>query len=101
MKIFITMQDLQQLDPQDPAFEVVRKQLESMSDLYPENGYLVLVEETDTERAPCVTGGTALLGLDIMSAWEGCIKRDGLYLPDLPDNNCLRDRPDPAVCRYG
>jgi len=76
MKIFITMQDLQQLHPQDPAFEVVRKQLEHMSDMYPRNGFLTLIEKTDMGEPIVLPERT----LNLASVgWEGVTKRGGHY----------------------
>jgi hypothetical protein len=76
MKIFISMRDLQQLHPQDPAFEVVRKQLEHMSDMYPQNGFLTLIEKTDMGE-PIVLPERTLTLANV--CWEGVTKRDGHY----------------------
>lgn len=68
MKIFVTKLDLKQLDPKEEAYAVVKNHLERMADLYPDNGYLVLVERTDM-------GGQIVLPertLNLASVcWEG------------------------------
>jgi hypothetical protein len=76
MKIFKSIQDLKQLDHQHPAFEIVRKHLGQMSDLYPLNGFLTLIEKTDMGKPIVLQERT----LNLTSVfWEGVAKRDGHY----------------------
>ena len=45
MKIVKSVQDLNQLNPSDPALAVIKKHFVRMAEFYPDNGYLILVEE--------------------------------------------------------
>jgi hypothetical protein len=76
MKIFIGEQDLNQLDSDDLAFQVIRRHLLSMADLYPENGYLILVEKTDMGEPIVLPERTINLASVF---WEGVTKRNGHY----------------------
>jgi hypothetical protein len=44
------MTDLNQLNPSDPAITIIKKHFVRMAEFYPDSGYLILVEEGDTER---------------------------------------------------
>lgn len=88
MKIFITMQDLQQLDLQDPAYAVVKQHLHRMADMYPEDGYLVLAEKGDTDQSLALPE-LKLSWLDIVRLSEGCIKRDGHFFLTYLTNNAF------------
>ena len=50
MKIFKSVQDLNQLNPSDPAIAVIKKHFVRMAEFYPDNGYLILVEEGDVNE---------------------------------------------------
>lgn len=76
MKIFISMQDLDQLGPQESAYDVVKRHLNRMADMYPENGYLILIEKIDMGKHLALPE----LNMDLPRIyWEGVTKNDGYY----------------------
>ena len=84
MKIFKSVQDLKQLDPSDPALAVIMKHFVRMAEFYPDNGYLILVEESDTEKPldlPEPKGPWANI------LWEGVSRLDGFYYAVYLTNN--------------
>jgi hypothetical protein len=84
MVIFKTQQDLSKLDISDPSYAVIKNNLHRMSDLYPDHGYLILIEEGDTDKIldlPEVKRRMA----DIR--WEGVVKQDGFYYAVYLTNN--------------
>ena len=71
MIILKSMTDLNQLNPSDPAYAVVKRHLQRMAYLYPETGYLVLVEQADMGKPVVLPELTA----DLASiCWEGTKK---------------------------
>ena len=87
MKIFKCMEDLKKVDPQEPAYAVVRNHLERMADLYPEEGYLVLAQPGDTLTPLNLPELKKCPWLDIVRLSEGCIKRDGHFCLTYLTNN--------------
>ena len=71
MKIFKSVQDLNQLNPSDPALAVIKKHFVRMAEFDPDSGYLILVEEGDTEK-PLVLSELQRPWAEIL--WEGISK---------------------------
>ena len=84
MKIFKSVQDLNQLDPSNPALAVIKKHFVRMAEFYPDSGYLILVEEGDTEE-PLDLPELKLPWADIL--WEGVSRLDGFYYAVYLTNN--------------
>lgn len=87
MKIFITLRDLDQLDPREPAYAVVKKHLHRMADLYPEDGYLVLVDDQRDLVGLLNLPEVKRPWLEIINLSEGCVKRDGHFCLTYLTNN--------------
>ena len=84
MRIFKSVQDLNQLHPSDPVLAGIKKHFVRMAEFYPDNGYLILVEEGD------VNGVLELPELqrrlkDIL--WEGVSRFDDYFYAVYLTNN--------------
>jgi hypothetical protein len=84
MIILKSMTDLNQLNPSDPAITIIKKHFVRMAEFYPDSGYLILVEEGDTEKS------LALPELkrpwaDIL--WEGVSRLDDYFYAVYLTNN--------------
>lgn len=83
MLTFKSMHDLDQLDPTNPAYAVGRKHC--LTIVNPEDrGYLVLIQEGDTEKALDLPELKRRL-VDL--SWEGVIKEGGFYYAVYLTNN--------------
>ena len=84
MKIFKSVQDLNQLNPSDPAPAVIKKHFVRMAKFYPDNGYLIVVEEGDVNEVlelPELQRPWA----DIL--WEGVSRLDDYFYAVYLTNN--------------
>ena len=87
MKIFKSIADLNQLDSSYPAYTIVKQHLVRMGDLYPGNGYLVLVDSlNDFDQGLKLPEVKRSWG-DIVHLSEGCVKQDGYYKLFYATNN--------------
>ena len=84
MKIFKSVQDLNQLHPSDPVIAVIKKHFVRMAEFYPDNGYLILVEEGDVNEVIELPELQHRLK-DIL--WEGVSKLDDFFYAVYLTNN--------------
>jgi hypothetical protein len=84
MIILKSMTDLNQLNPSDPAITIIKKHFVRMAEFYPDSGYLILVEEGDTER-PLDLPELKRPWADIL--WEGVSRLDDFYYAVYLTNN--------------
>ncbi len=76
MIILKTYQDLHQLNLSNHIHDAALEYFHRMADLYPEHGYLILIEKEDTEATldlPEVQGSLK----DLL--WEGVVKHTGYF----------------------
>ena len=84
MIIFKSVTDMNQLAPSDPAYTVIKKHFVRMAEFYPDGGYLILIEEGDTEK-PLALPELQRRLKDIL--WEGVSRLDGFYYAVYLTNN--------------
>lgn len=76
MIILKSPHDLKQLDLSDPVHGAAREHFHRMADLYPECGYLTLIEKGDTEKVLVLPEVRQRLK-DF--PWEGVVKHEGYF----------------------
>ena len=84
MIVLKSMTDLNQLNPSDPALAVIKKHFVRMAEFYPDNGYLILVEEEDTKKVIQLPELRCRLE-DIL--WEGVSRLDDYFYAVYLTNN--------------